>query len=72
MTPQTEAEELAAAARALGRDLADIKVEDCRWVRGPARFDYMATWGDYDLDAHIGTGRTPQEATWDLIEATTP
>jgi hypothetical protein len=77
MKRQTEAEELAAAARAVGRDLADITVYDDHNHRlgsyaAPIIYRYMATWGDYDLDCRYGTGNTPESAMWDLIDATEP
>ena len=69
MTPQTEAEELAAAARALGRELEDIEVHDDRsraerlrahedFVRADRRFTQewdSATYRSAMIDA--GRGR---------------
>ena len=70
MKPQTEAEELAAAARAIGRDLADIAIADRH--DAPRDMRYFATWGPYDLDCPTGSGPTEQAAMWELIDATAP
>jgi hypothetical protein len=31
---------------------------------------YIATYGDYDLDCHYGSGRTPLDAIVDLLDQT--
>jgi hypothetical protein len=62
----TELEEMDAAVQALGRKLEDIKIDDFASPLGA----HMATWDDYDLGCLTGTGATPEQAIWDLIDQT--